>query len=192
MSLTLVQSRWQGWIIRSQCCHRHHRKIQTIARLSPPAVFTSALFVERRGGRGHREEDQDTEEEAAEPGLDVSVADIGRARFPSGRRGECCCRCPRPPRTAAKTAGLSPEKRPPGRRWICSGCPYHGCRTRHRRGKDTGERSRLRRGAPRARRTLLSFVLSLPSDVSCDLCPLIAGTGVLPSCPRWIVTLTRQ
>lgn len=57
MSLTLVQSRWQGWVVRSQRCRRHHRKIQTIARLSPPVVIASALFVEARGCRRGSEDD---------------------------------------------------------------------------------------------------------------------------------------
>lgn len=188
MSLTLVQSRWQGWIVRSRCCHRHHRKIQTIVRLSPPAVFTSALLVERRRGLCRCEEDhQDAEEEAAEPGRDVAVADIGRAR----RRGRCCCCCCRQPRPAT-TAGLSPEKRPPGRRRSRFACPLHGHRGRRRRSKEAGERPRPRRGAPRARRTtLVSFVLSLPSDVFYDPCRPLAGTADAP-CPRWIVTLTGQ
>lgn len=58
MSFTLVQSRWQGWVVRSQRCRRHHRKIQTIARLSPPVIIASALFVEARGGcrRGSEED----------------------------------------------------------------------------------------------------------------------------------------
>lgn len=66
MSLTLVQSRWQGWVVRSQRCRRHHRKIQTIARLSPPVVIASALFVEARGCRRGSKKDPPREHEARE------------------------------------------------------------------------------------------------------------------------------
>lgn len=66
MSLTLVQSRWQGWVVRSQRCRRHHRKIQTIARLSPPVVIASALFVEARGCRRGSKKDPPRKYEARE------------------------------------------------------------------------------------------------------------------------------
>lgn len=126
--------RWQGWVLRSQCCRRHRRKIQTIARLSTPVVITSVPFVEPR--RCHREDDH--QEEPDQQNSRGCRAHRGnnsrrRRRFCCTRLGSRCCdRCT-------------------GRRWRCS-------MTGHLLG------SRPKRRMSASRESLVSFVLFLPED----------------------------
>lgn len=154
MSLTLVQSRWQGWVLRSRCCRRHHRKIQTIARLSTPVVITSALFV-KPGSRDRCEEHRERPDERAVRRR--GSLENNETRRPRGSR----CRYHRVRLRATRSC----EKRLPGRRWRPSATDPFCTR------KDSSRHKRefVSHDDLRARRNLLSFLLSLPSEVSYDL-----------------------
>ncbi|KAG7213596.1 hypothetical protein KM043_002849 [Ampulex compressa] len=194
VSLTLVQSRWQGWVLRSRRCRCHHRKIQTIARLSPPAVITSVLLVES-GCRHRYEEDRKVEEEEAEAEAEAEEEEekrqqqqqeqrqgrqADRPRRPRGRRGlEGQC--------GRRSAVRFHRKRPARRRWKSSAdLPAFSTHllprfSRPKRGL-FASREELR-----ARRPLASLVLSLPWDFPHDLLlPLILGDLALP-CLRWLL-----
>lgn len=145
--------RWQGWVLRSQCCRRHRRKIQTIARLSPPVVIASVPFVESR--RCHRNEEREShhsqprdasvrdgvrEEEATHQGNNERRR---RRRVCCSRLGSRCCdRCPARRLRYSTTSRLAPF-----------------CCSRPKRAGIFALREELR-----ARRALVSFVLFLPED----------------------------
>lgn len=163
-------------MLRSQCCRRHRRKIQSIDRLSPPVVIASVPFVESRSCRRRRrrrcnEERGSPRGQSRDPNVRERVReeeDGGAHRGSNERRrrprlgGRCCDWCP-------------------GRRWRCSTtgrlAPF-GCS----RPKPTGifaSREELR-----ARRALVSFVLFLPVDDDLyDLLPPLYDPW-----SRWIAT----
>lgn len=177
MSLTLVQSRWQGWVVRSQRCRRHHRKIQTIARLSPPVVIASALFVEARGCRrgseddpelskrklrsrkekkdkkneegreGENDEDVNEDEEAARRGI--------RYRFRRDRRGRS--------RGSCQGSSRFLEDRQ-GRRWRRFVPGLTAFRARFNRVESRPKRLASFASRERESRALIPFVLLLPDE----------------------------
>lgn len=163
--------RWQGWVLRSQCCRRHRRKIQTIARLSPPVVVASVPFVESRR-KWHPEEERPPRGDRSRDGRGGDGR-CGGAREGNNerrrRRRVCCTRL-----------GNRCCDRWPGRRWRCStiGRPA-SFNSRPKRGEAFTCRKELH-----ARRALVSFVLFLPADDdSYDLL-----SPLYDPWPRWITT----
>lgn len=163
--------RWQGWVLRSQCCRRHRRKIQTIARLSPPVVVASVPFVESRR-KWHPEEERPLRGDRSRDGRGGDGR-CGGAREGNNerrrRRRVCCTRL-----------GNRCCDRWPGRRWRCStiGRPA-SFNSRPKRGEAFTCREELH-----ARRALVSFVLFLPADDdSYDLL-----SPLYDPWPRWITT----
>lgn len=163
--------RWQGWVLRSQCCRRHRRKIQTIARLSPPVVVASMPFVESRR-KWHPEEERPPRGDRSRDGRGGDGR-CGGAREGNNerrrRRRVCCTRL-----------GNRCCDRWPGRRWRCStiGRPA-SFNSRPKRGEAFTCREELH-----ARRALVSFVLFLPADDdSYDLL-----SPLYDPWPRWITT----
>lgn len=163
--------RWQGWVLRSQCCRRHRRKIQTIARLSPPVVVASVPFVESRR-KWHPEKERPPRGDRSRDGRGGDGR-CGGAREGNNerrrRRRVCCTRL-----------GNRCCDRWPGRRWRCStiGRPA-SFNSRPKRGEAFTCREELH-----ARRALVSFVLFLPADDdSYDLL-----SPLYDPWPRWITT----
>lgn len=163
--------RWQGWVLRSQCCRRHHRKIQTIARLSPPVVVASVPFVESRR-KWHPEEERPPRGDRSRDGRGgdgrCGGAREGNNERRRRRRRRVCC------------LGNRCCDRWPGRRWRCStiGRPA-SFNSRPKRGEAFTCREELH-----ARRALVSFVLFLPADDdSYDLL-----SPLYDPWPRWITT----
>lgn len=162
-------------MLRSQCCRRHRRKIQTIARLSSPVVIASVPFVESR--RCHRNEERESshhsqprdasvrggvrEEEATHQGNNERRR--RRRRVCRSRLGSRCCnRCSTRRLRYSTTNRLAPF-----------------CCSRPKRGGIFTSREELR-----ARRALVSFVLFLPEDDdSYDLLLPFYETWL-----RWITT----
>lgn len=163
--------RWQGWVLRSQCCRRHRRKIQTIARLSPPVVVASVPFVESRR-KWHPEEERPPRGDRSRDGRGgdgrCGGAREGNNERRRRRRRRVCC------------LGNRCCDRWPGRRWRCStiGRPA-SFNSRPKRGEAFTCREELH-----ARRALVSFVLFLPADDdSYDLL-----SPLYDPWPRWITT----
>lgn len=163
--------RWQGWVLRSQCCRRHRRKIQTIARLSPPVVVASVPFVESRR-KWHPEEERPPRGDRSRDGRGGDGR-CGGAREGNNerrrRRRVCCTRL-----------GNRCCDRWPGRRWRCSTIGRPALfNSRPKRGEAFTCREELH-----ARRALVSFVLFLPADDdSYDLL-----SPLYDPWPRWITT----
>lgn len=138
--------RWQGWVLRSQCCRRHRRKIQTIARLSPPVIVASVPFVESRR-KCHPEEERSPRGNRSRDGRCGGTRHGNNERR---RRRVCCTRL-----------GNRCCDRCPGRRWRCSTIGrLASFNSRPKR----GEASFTCREELHARRALVSFVLFLPAD----------------------------
>lgn len=152
-SVAPVFFRWQGWVLRSQCCRRHRRKIQTIARLSPPVIVASVPFVESRREECH------PEEEPRSPRGNRSPREDGRCGGTRHGNNECR-RHRRRRRVCCTRPGCD---RWPGRRWGCS--TIGRLASFNSRPKRRGEASFTRReGLHAPRRALVSFVLFLPAD----------------------------
>ena len=144
-------------MLRSQCCRRHRRKIQTIARLSPPVIVASVPFVESRREECH------PEEEPRSPRGNRSPREDGRCGGTRHGNNECrrhrrrrrvCCTRPGCDRCCDRW---------PGRRWGCS--TIGRLASFNSRPKRRGEASFTRReGLHAPRRALVSFVLFLPAD----------------------------
>lgn len=151
-SVAPVFFRWQGWVLRSQCCRRHRRKIQTIARLSPPVIVASVPFVESR-------RECHPEEEPRSPRGNRSPREDGRCGGTRHGNNECR-RHRRRRRVCCTRPGCD---RWPGRRWGCS--TIGRLASFNSRPKRRGEASFTRReGLHAPRRALVSFVLFLPAD----------------------------
>ena len=165
-------------MLRSQCCRRHRRKIQSIDRLSPPVIIASVPFVDsrrchrRRHRRCNEEEEEEEEEQRGQSReRDRDEEDRGINEQQRRRRrvcrsrlgGRCCDWCPARRLRCSTTSRLAS--------FDCS------------RPKPAGifaSREELR-----ARRALVSFVLFLPVDD--DLHDLLPPLYYDPW-PRWIAT----
>lgn len=151
-------------MLRAQCCSRHRRTIETIARLSSPVVVT-ALFSEPSGRRRRRRRDQEDDRRRG-------GRNDGRRRR---RRGVCC---------AGHGGGGGCRDRCPWRRWRRCGAPTTGRAAPPPSPPHAARRCVFSsREELRARRCpLVSFVLFLPADDDpSDDDPLL-----LPLSDRWI------